>query len=54
MTFTFVASMDDVLRLALLPSASMASPVLADQPAPRVPEIPVSDGNRVTSPTPLL
>jgi ATP-dependent Lon protease len=54
MTFTFVASMDDVLRLALLPSASMASPVLADQPAQRAPEIPASDGNRVKSPTPLL
>jgi ATP-dependent Lon protease len=54
MTFTFVASMDDVLRLALLPSASMAPPVLADQPAQRTPDIPASDGNRVKSPTPLL
>jgi ATP-dependent Lon protease len=55
MTFTFVSSMDEVLRLALLPSAST---VLADQPAQRIPEIPAaapaSDGTRVKSTTPLL
>jgi ATP-dependent Lon protease len=52
MTFTFVASMDEVLRLALLPAASA---VLADQPAtPRIPEIPATDGTRVQSATPVL
>jgi ATP-dependent Lon protease len=51
MTFTFVSSMDEVLRLALLPAASA---VLADQPAQRIPEIAASDGTRVKSTTPLL
>jgi ATP-dependent Lon protease len=56
MLFTFVATMDEVLRLALLPAASA---VLADQPpTPRIPELPAtapaSDGSRVKSTTPLL
>src|SRR5579872_4051472 len=39
MAFTFVSTMDDVFRIALLP---VASAVLADQPALRLPEIPAA------------
>ncbi|HXB26360.1 MAG TPA: endopeptidase La [Gemmatimonadaceae bacterium] len=51
MTFTFVSSMDEVLRLTLLP---VASPVLADKQAQRVPEITAADGTRVQATTPAL
>ena len=51
MTFTFVSSMDEVLRLTLLPAAS---PVLADKQAQRVPEITAADGTRVQATTPAL
>jgi ATP-dependent Lon protease len=51
MTFTFVSSMDEVLRLTLLP---VASPVLADKQAQRLPEITAADGTRVQATTPAL
>ncbi|HTA74213.1 MAG TPA: endopeptidase La [Gemmatimonadaceae bacterium] len=51
MTFTFVSSMDEVLRLTLLPAAS---PVLADKQAQRLPEITAADGTRVQATTPAL
>jgi ATP-dependent Lon protease len=51
MTFTFVSSMDEVLRLTLLP---VASPVLADKQAQRQPEIAAADGTRVQATTPAL
>jgi ATP-dependent Lon protease len=47
MMFTFVANMDEVLRLTLLPAAS---PVLADHPVAATP--PPVEASRVKSPTP--